>query len=243
VPLYGMNQWGDMFAARQKLALSVLAQRIHTAFASKGAKQEHSRDLLALLYSKFAEMASSNCPWEPVAECPRKVFSMQALPMQWAYAEGVTIGDSSGSWSITLENAIATLGVIGSDWRKGTAQLNDARESVLPDQASDLWFTDPPYYFAVPYADLSDFFFVWLKRALPGHPLMRDPFDPVNALTPKEREICQMAHWDLERLLPQRPHVLRGGDAERLRGGAQGSAPGRPGGGGLPTRRQKAGKR
>jgi adenine-specific DNA methylase len=61
----------------------------------------------------------------------------------------------------------------------------------LPDDACGLWFTDPPYYDAVPYADLSDFFFVWLKRALPGHPLLHDPFDPKNPLTPKVREAVQ----------------------------------------------------
>jgi hypothetical protein len=51
--------------------------------------------------------------------------------------------------------------------------------------------TDPPYYDAIPYSDLADFFFVWLKRMLPGHPLVRDPFDATNPLTPKTREIVQ----------------------------------------------------
>ena len=49
----------------------------------------------------------------------------------------------------------------------------------------------PPYYDAVPYADLSDFFLVWLKRALPGHPLLLDPFEPANPLSPKTREAVQ----------------------------------------------------
>jgi putative DNA methylase len=53
------------------------------------------------------------------------------------------------------------------------------------------WFTDPPYYDAVPYADLSDFFFVWLKRALPISPVLHDPFDPRNPLTPKAAEAVQ----------------------------------------------------
>ncbi len=48
-----------------------------------------------------------------------------------------------------------------------------------------IWFTDPPYYDAVPYADLSDFFFVWLKRTIPGHPLLRDPFDQGNSVNSK----------------------------------------------------------
>jgi hypothetical protein len=81
----------------------------------------------------------------------------------------------------------------------GQVQPADAAEHPLPDQTASVWFTDPPYYFAVPYADLSDFFFVWLKRALPGHSLMLDRSDPRNPLTPKERELCEMAHWDPER--------------------------------------------
>ena len=73
----------------------------------------------------------------------------------------------------------------------GQTDQADATEHPLPDETATVWFTDPPYYDAVPYADLSDFFFVWLKRALPGHPLLRDPFDPANPLTPKAREAVQ----------------------------------------------------
>ncbi len=58
------------------------------------------------------------------------------------------------------------------------------------------------YYDAVPYADLSDFFFVWLKRMLPGHPLLRDPSDPANPLTPKAAEIVQ----DETRVVANQPH-------------------------------------
>jgi adenine-specific DNA methylase len=64
-------------------------------------------------------------------------------------------------------------------------------KSVLPDAACSVWFTDPPYYDAIPYADLADFFLVWLKRTLPGHPLLRDPYDPSNPLSPKLREAVQ----------------------------------------------------
>jgi hypothetical protein len=72
--------------------------------------------------------------------------------------------------------------------RTGQVQVTDAAEHPLPDHAAPVWFTDPPYYDAIPYADLSDFFLVWLKRALPGQQLLRDPFDPANPLTPKLRE-------------------------------------------------------
>lgn len=69
--------------------------------------------------------------------------------------------------------------------RPGQVQQMDATKSELPDNSSALWFTDPPSYDAIPYADLSDFFFVWLKRSLIGHQILRDPFDPTNPLTPK----------------------------------------------------------
>jgi putative DNA methylase len=67
-------------------------------------------------------------------------------------------------------------------------QLSDARQSPLPSESIQVWFTDPPYYDAVPYADVSDFFLVWLKRGL-GPLAVRDPFDPSNPLAPKEQEL------------------------------------------------------
>jgi adenine-specific DNA methylase len=72
---------------------------------------------------------------------------------------------------------------------------------TLPDESASVWFTDPPYYKAIPYSDLSDFFFVWLKRALLGHPLLRDPFNPTNPLTPKDDEAVQ----DETRVVDGRP--------------------------------------
>ena len=73
-----------------------------------------------------------------------------------------------------------------SRMKQGQVHQGEATaEGVLPGQSAAVWFTDPPYYDAVPYADLSDFFFVWLKRALPAYALPRDPFDPYNPLSPK----------------------------------------------------------
>ncbi len=73
----------------------------------------------------------------------------------------------------------------------GQAQSADATDHPLPDETAAIWFTDPPYYDAVPYADLADFFLVWLRRTLPGLSLLGDPYDPENPLSPKEREAVQ----------------------------------------------------
>ncbi len=191
VPLYGMNRWGDLFTSRQKLALLTLA----TAITKSAPLDEHQT--LALALSKLAELACSLCAWEPIAECPRHVFGRQALPVTWDFSEGVVTSGASGSFEVSLGNAAN--GAQSTRLPAGTGaftQLADACDVPLPDGSASVWFTDPPYYFAVPYADLSDFFFVWLKRILPHHPLLRDPFCPTNPLTPKTQELCEMAHWD-----------------------------------------------
>jgi hypothetical protein len=75
--------------------------------------------------------------------------------------------------------------------RGGQIQQADALNSPLPDHSAAVLFTDPPYYDAVPYADLSDYFLVWLKRSLPENRLFVDPFDRLNPLSPKAREAVQ----------------------------------------------------
>jgi hypothetical protein len=85
-----------------------------------------------------------------------------------------------------IANAAATVAAILD--RHGDVQLADAAVHPLPDQTTPVWFTDPPYYDAIPYADLSDYFLVWLKRVLPAHPLLSDPFDSSNPLSPKLAE-------------------------------------------------------
>ena len=77
-------------------------------------------------------------------------------------------------------------------------QASDATQHVLPDQSAGIWFTDPPYYDAIPYADLSDFFLVWLKRTLPGHPMLSDPFDDNNQLSPKRQECVWNRAYEYE---------------------------------------------
>jgi putative DNA methylase len=83
----------------------------------------------------------------------------------------------------------------------GQVQQADACQSPLPSDSAGCYFTDPPYYDAIPYSDMSDFFFVWLKRALPGYVFLFDPSDVTNPLTPKEQEAIQ----DETRLVHGRP--------------------------------------
>ena len=117
--------------------------------------------------------------------------------MAWDFAEAVPTSESTGSLGDRVEATSGTTEVfaswvgVGDSLRAGQVQLADAAEHPLPNESAGTWFSDPPYYDAVPYADLSDFFLVWLKRGLPAHRLLVDPFDSTNPLSPKRREAVQ----------------------------------------------------
>jgi adenine-specific DNA methylase len=185
VQRYGMLRWGDLFTERQKLGLLTYGRQIARL------SEEASREAMALALSKLTELACSLCAYEPVAECPRHLFGRQALPVTWDFGEGVLSSDSSGSFEVSQANIEGGLESVGQMLQGAKPQLADACDSPLPDETAAAWFTDPPYYDAIPYSDLSDFFLVWLKRTLPGHPLLRDPFDPTNPLSPKMQEAVQ----------------------------------------------------
>lgn len=188
VQRYGMLHWGDLFTARQKLNLLVLAQLIR----AEPDLSESARCLLAFVVSRAADRLANLVGWDTTGEKVDHVFKRQALPMRWDFAEGVPLADASGGLEGIFDQIVGT----AEDWavtnqKIGQAISADASDHPFPSDSGAVWFTDPPYYDAVPYADLSDFFFVWLKRMLPGHPLLRDPFDPANPLTPKDREVVQ----------------------------------------------------
>ena len=191
VPIYGMNQWKSLQTARQKVALIVLRELLTTEVAEQ-------QQALALAFSRTVNAACSLCRWHTSGEKHEGVYSRQALPMVWDYSESNLLSVSTGGY----ENALGWVAGVIESWPSsilGHIQPADAKMHPLPGEGANVWFTDPPYYYAIPYADLSDFFFVWLKRALPDHPLLRDPFDPTNDLTPKAPELCEMARWDPER--------------------------------------------
>jgi putative DNA methylase len=178
---YGIHAFGGFFTSRQKVALLTL-QRV-AALLVKGAAQEG----IAIAINRMADGNASLSSWLASREEVKHVFGRQALPMIWDFAEVDLRSEATRSWS----GAIEWITKVVEAWPgspAGQIELADAADCPLPDQTASVWFTDPPYYDSVPYADLSDFFFVWLKRTLPDHPLLRDPFDASNLLTPKVRE-------------------------------------------------------
>jgi len=194
VQKYGMMKFGDLFTARQKVALVELAKETRDAVDST------LKILIALLIGKGVDGNSSLCRWMASCENPVNQFSRQALPIVWDFCESSPASQARGVFlSATDDMAEVIRQVRAADI--GQVQQADACESPLPSDTASTWFTDPPYYDAIPYSDLSDFFLTWMKRTLPDHPSLRDPFDPNNPLSPKSREAVQ----DETRIVDGRP--------------------------------------
>ncbi|RTH20142.1 DNA methyltransferase [Thermus scotoductus] len=213
VQRYGMLQWGDLFKARQQVALVTLARLVReldprpasgTLLSESEGEglSEAVREGMAVVLGRLSDYMSAQCLWHIPKQLVAHTFSRQALPMTWDFCEIDPLSEAPGN----LLGALDWVARVVEAWPgslPGQVQLADATEHPLPDETAHVWFTDPPYYDAVPYADLSDFFFVWLKRARPGHPLLRDPFDPKNPLTPKAREIVQNERSETEEGRPK----------------------------------------
>jgi putative DNA methylase len=186
VQRYGMTKWGDLFTSRQKLLLLTIANLV----AANTGVLKH---LLSLCVDKLADKATSLCRWKSSAEyMAGNTFSRQALPIVWDFCEAQPFSGASGGWEEEIEwisKVVNSWGRVAS--KSGQSIQADACESPLPDDTSSVWFTDPPYYDAVPYADLSDFFFVWLKRTSPDYLRATDRFVEADGLTPKRQEIVQ----------------------------------------------------
>ena len=181
VPLYGMKTWADLFTARQKLALVSLVQA-----SSATPMDPEVNEVTALSLSRCVEQMSSLVRWRTTVEAVAGTFGRQALPMMWDFAEIAPIGQQGSNYQAAVEWVAEVIDAKGTiPGRRGQAQLANASEFPLPDDSANVWFTDPPYYDAVPYAHLSDFFYVWLRRALAhdGSALFR------SELTPKDAEI------------------------------------------------------
>jgi putative DNA methylase len=197
----GVHTFGDLFAPRQALALVSLAKAITQVYRELREETpdlaEAVATLLAFALDKQADLGNSFCRWEPVAQCPRQLFGRQAIPIVWDFAESAPLGASSGSWSVFVEGITRALRNIGATWPAGHVELANAARHPLPDDCAAAVITDPPYYDAIPYADLSDFFFVWLRRSLREvHPSLFH-----ETLTPKDEE----AIWN-----PGRTHSVTG---------------------------------
>ncbi len=170
---YGMRTWGDLFLPRQALALSAFAAAVreaHTELLREGADPAFARAVatcLGVAVDRQADALTVGVRWRTTVEAHASTFSRQALPMVWDFMEVNPFSGATGDWDGAVEwvEKVALHGV-ASRLSPGQAAQGDARALSLPDDSVPCVVTDPPYYDAVPYADLSDFFYVWLRRSV-----------------------------------------------------------------------------
>jgi putative DNA methylase len=185
--LYGCRTFGDLFNVRQKVAISALQSVLQDTVSSSAAKT-----LFALSLGKAIRHWNAFSKWHRKSETVAGSFALQAISMSWDYPEMSPFADYAGGLQDILDNVIGgaegvPIGTVGH----AQVALNDACEQILPDDSAACWFTDPPYYDAIPYSDISDAFYVWHKRTLPHHPLLTNIYEEGSVLTPKVRELIQ----------------------------------------------------
>lgn len=187
---YGIEIFADFFTPRQLLEHSVVSFHIRNIL--NNLKDIEDKELviaviacLAFAADKQIERDSAFCRWISQTGAIGYTFGRQAIPMLWDFVESPGIYSSGGFYGI-INDVVETINTLGDGVRKlsGQAALFSATEHQLPDDSSQCVFTDPPYYDSVPYAELSDFFFVWLKRTLNNINVLPTNVD----LTPKEQE-------------------------------------------------------
>lgn len=177
-PGYGLDEWAKLFTNRQLVCLTALADLIEEARGKAlsdtpkergGEAQAYANAIatyLAMAISRTANRMSSLCRWDSSqkVEGVGSVFARQAVPMVWDFAEANPFGTSAGSY---LEDVGWITKVIASlpqhNLESASVEVLDARKIRT---GSDLISCDPPYYDNINYSDLSDFFYVWLRRSL-----------------------------------------------------------------------------
>jgi putative DNA methylase len=189
---YGAQCFSDLFTARQRLAIKTLADI--TMRHLDNASTTSLASVLAL--GRNIDQTSAHVSWINNIEAIGHSFPRQAIQMVWDFVESVPIGEESANYRAATEwvSKVADR-VCDSILSPGQIQQASATDLPLPDESGNVFFTDPPYYDAVPYADLADFFLVWLKKSIPDGLLAQLRFDQRDHLSPKTEEcVWNRAH-------------------------------------------------
>lgn len=203
VQAYGFKQYADLFTPRQLTALTTFSDlvsevrehvfadalavgleegiRLESGGTGAAAYADTIATYLGLALDRAAMSGNSLCRWNPAGEKIQHVFGRQAIPMLWDFGDANIFGTTTGSWKSCLEmnaNGLSQL----STTRMAESLQQDAQSVRLDGM---LLSTDPPYYDNVGYSDLSDFFYVWLRRSLRAiHPKLLSTL-----LVPKNDEL------------------------------------------------------
>ncbi|MDL2259626.1 DUF1156 domain-containing protein [Deltaproteobacteria bacterium OttesenSCG-928-K17] len=204
-PNYGLTKFSDLFTNRQLTALTTFSGLVSEA-QSKAEADALAAGLpgngapladggvgakaygqavgvyLAFLIDKMTDYHSAICSWNAPGEKMRNVFGRQAIPMVWDYAEGNPFSSSSGSFNNMLDWVFKSINLFPASGNSFALQVDAQTDCGL---RNCIVSTDPPYYDNIGYADLSDFFYIWLRQSLgKTYPLIFNTM-----LVPKNEEL------------------------------------------------------
>ena len=184
---YGMKTFGDLFTPRQLVALTTFSDLVTEARAqaiADGASEDYAKAIatyVAFAVDKGADYWSGICTWHSSGEKMRNTFGRQAIPMVWDYAECNVFSTSTGNWKACMDWVMKAIAETPAAGVSHVSQLN----ATIEDERNVVFSSDPPYYDNIGYADLSDFFYVWLRRSL--HSLYPQLMSTL--LVPKKQEL------------------------------------------------------
>lgn len=208
--LYGLEHFHQLFTPRQLLALTTFSDLIgevreqicRDAVAAGQSNEECGLEdggcaarayseaicmYLAFALSRIADYGCANSTWRTKDNAMRSTFSKQAIPMTWDFAEGSPFGESSSGF---LEAVKVVSNAIPYFCAYGVGHASQRAAQMPPESVGRLISTDPPYYDNIGYADLSDFFYLWLRRSL--RTIFPGTFATV--ATPKSEELVAAAY-------------------------------------------------
>jgi adenine-specific DNA methylase len=196
--LYGMPTYGSLFNPRQLVAMQTFVACLHDALEAM--KQEIVDDeyrkaaaiYLGLWLSRIAQRGSNVGLWDTTRETLQHPFGRQAIPMTWDYPEANPFSESTGGAEGGIDWMLRVIARESSGCLPAQVTRGDAASLLLEKNSTDIIVTDPPYFDAIAYADLSDYFYVWLKRGLSAVA----PEALVTPLTPKGDEATALKHRD-----------------------------------------------
>ena len=199
---YNFKTFGDYFTNRQLVTLNTFCEIL----SSLGKKIQEDLQIspynksdslsnsaksislyLSFVIDKLADLGNSLNRWEPIAQCPRQLFGRQAISMIWDFAESNPFSNTSGSWKILLRGLLKNFQTISESNTDGSlpTRITQADARHVKIESSTVISTDPPYYDNIGYADLSDFFYVWLRKSVGKY----YPDILQTILVPKEAEL------------------------------------------------------
>lgn len=182
---YGYETFGQLFTDRQLVALNTLSDLLSDVRSEISGSEEYSAAVatyLALAVSRMADSCNAHCRWAADKIQLKNMFGRQAIPMTWDYFEANPFSGTAGDFLVSA----TTVSKAVERWAgasTGSIQNLDAQSAIYTKEM--VISSDPPYYDNIPYADLSDFFYGWMRRML--RPIYPDLFGTV--AVPKMEEL------------------------------------------------------